>query len=88
MALTKSRSVIPGCSSPLNLTNTDSGISNGITPRAAPKATNPDPAGKLMPKGNLVCESPPVPTISGRSILFNHECIIPSPGFRATPPLV
>ena len=54
IALTKSLRVMPGCISPLNLTRTDSGISSGITPRAAAKATNPDPAGKLMPNGNLV----------------------------------
>ena len=45
---------MPGCISPTNFTNTDSGISNGITPKAAPKATSPEPAGKLIPKGNLV----------------------------------
>ena len=54
IALTKSLSVIPGCISPLNLTNTDSGISNGITPKVAANATSPDPAGKLIPIGNLV----------------------------------
>ena len=73
IALTKSLRVIPGCISPLNLTNTDSGISRGITPKAAAKATKPDPAGKLMPIGNLVWLSPPVPTPSGKSILFNQE---------------
>ena len=46
--------VIPGCSSPENLTKTLSGISNGITPRVAAKATIPEPAGKLIPIGNLV----------------------------------
>ena len=45
---------MPGCISPLNLTKTDSGISNGITPKVAAKATSPDPAGKLIPIGNLV----------------------------------
>ena len=79
--------VIPGCSSPENLTKTLSGISNGITPRVAAKATIPEPAGKLIPIGNLVWLSPPVPTVSGSSILFNHECIIPSPGLSETPPL-
>ena len=54
IALTKSLRVIPGCISPLNLTRTDSGISRGITPRVAAKATNPEPAGKLIPIGNLV----------------------------------
>ena len=54
IAFTRSLRVIPGCISPENLTKTDSGISSGITPRAAPKATNPDPAGKLIPIGNLV----------------------------------
>ena len=63
-------------------------MSKGITPKAAPNATNPEPAGKLIPIGNLVWESPPVPTVSGKSILFNQEWIIPSPGLRATPPLV
>ena len=88
MAFTRSLKVIPGCIFPLNLTNTDSGISRGITPNAAPKATKPEPAGKLIPKGNLVCESPPVPTMSGNNILLSHEWIIPSPGFNATPPRV
>ena len=54
IALTRSRRVMPGCISPLNLTNTDSGISSGITPNVAAKATSPEPAGKLMPIGNLV----------------------------------
>ena len=57
---------------PLNLTNTDSGISNGITPVAPAKATNPEPAGNEMPIGNRVCESPPVPTVSGNNIRFNQ----------------
>ena len=73
MAFTRSLKVIPGCISPLNLTNTDSGISNGITPMAAAKATNPEPAGKEIPIGNRVWESPPVPTVSGRIIRLSHE---------------
>ena len=52
---------MPGCISPLNLTKTDSGMSNGITPVAAANATSPEPAGNEIPIGNLVCESPPVP---------------------------
>ena len=39
----------------------------------APKATKPEPAGKLIPIGKRVCESPPVPTESGSSIRFNQE---------------
>ncbi len=85
MALTRSRNVIPGCISPLKRTSTDSGISSGITPSAAPNATRPEPAGKLIPMGKRVCESPPVPTVSGRIIRFNQEWIMPSPGRRATP---
>ena len=54
MAFTRSLNVMPGCISPLNFTNTDSGISKGITPSVAAKATSPDPAGKLIPMGNLV----------------------------------
>ena len=54
IAFTKSLKVIPGCISPLNLTKTDSGISSGITPSVAANATKPDPAGKLIPSGNLV----------------------------------
>ena len=65
--------MIPGCISPLNLTRTDSGISKGMTPRVAANATKPEPAGKLIPIGNLVWLSPPVPTVSGINILFNHE---------------
>ena len=57
----KSRNVIPGCISPLKRTKTDSGISNGITPVAAAKATRPEPPGNEIPMGNRVCESPPVP---------------------------
>ena len=64
---------MPGFNLPENLTKTLSGISSGITPRVAAKATIPDPAGKLIPIGNLVWLSPPVPTVSGKSILFNQE---------------
>ncbi len=42
----------------------------------------PEPAGKEMPMGKRVCESPPVPTVSGSSIRFNHEWMMPSPGLR------
>ena len=54
IALTRSLRVIPGCISPLNLTKTDSGMSNGSTPIEAPKATRPEPAGKLIPIGKRV----------------------------------
>ena len=54
IAFTKSLKVIPGCIVPENLIRTDSGISRGIIPIAAPKATKPEPAGKDMPNGNLV----------------------------------
>ena len=73
IAFTRSLSVIPGCISPLKRINIDSGISSGITPVAAAKATSPEPAGNEIPIGKRVCESPPVPTVSGNSILFNHE---------------
>ena len=73
MACTKSRSVIPGCISPLKRTNTDSGISRGITPVAAANATSPEPAGNEIPIGKRVCESPPVPTVSGNNMRFNQE---------------
>ena len=73
MALTISRKVIPGCMSPVNRTSTDSGISSGITPVAAAKATSPEPAGKEMPIGKRVCESPPVPTVSGSNMRFSQE---------------
>ena len=88
IACTRSRNVMPGCMSPVNRTNTDSGMSSGITPVAAAKATKPLPAGNEMPTGNLVCESPPVPTVSGRSILLSQEWMMPSPGRRETPPRV
>ena len=52
---------------------------------AAAKATRPEPAGKEMPRGKRVCESPPVPTRSGNSIRFSHEWMIPSPGLSETP---
>ena len=73
IALTMSLRVMPGCISPLNRTNTDSGISKGMTPVAAAKATKPEPAGKEMPIGKRVCESPPVPTVSGNNMRFNQE---------------
>ena len=73
IAFTKSRKVTPGCNLPLKRTNTDSGISKGITPVAAAKATKPEPAGKEIPNGKRVCESPPVPTVSGNNKRFNHE---------------
>ena len=34
---------------------------SGMTPVAAAKATKPEPAGKEMPSGKRVCESPPEP---------------------------
>ncbi len=73
MALTISRKVIPGCISPVKRTKIDSGISRGITPVAAAKATKPEPAGNEIPNGKRVCESPPVPTVSGNNIRFSHE---------------
>mmetsp|Transcript_20800 Transcript_20800/g.38877 ORF Transcript_20800/g.38877 Transcript_20800/m.38877 type:complete len:246 (+) Transcript_20800:791-1528(+) len=85
MAWTRSRRVIPGCMVPVNLTRTDSGMSRGMTPVAAAKATRPDPAGKEIPMGKRVWESPPVPTVSGTSMRLSHECIIPSPGLSETP---
>ena len=47
-------------SEPLKRTSTDSGMSSGITPVAAAKATRPEPAGKEMPIGKRVWLSPPV----------------------------
>ena len=38
-----------------------------------------------MPMGNRVWESPPVPTVSGRTSRFSQEWMTPSPGFRETP---
>ena len=86
MACTRSRSVMPGCMSPEKRTSTDSGMSSGITPVAAANATRPEPAGKLMPIGKRVCESPPVPTVSGSNMRLSHEWMMPSPGRRLTPP--
>ncbi len=43
MAFTRSRRVMPGCILPLKRTSTDSGMSSGITPVAAAKATRPEP---------------------------------------------
>ena len=77
--------MIPGCNSPENLTKTDSGTVKGIIPVTPANATRPEPAGKEIPIGNLVCESAPVPTVSGRQSLFNHEWITPSPGRRIKP---
>ena len=63
-------------------------MSNGIIPVVAANATNPEPAGKEMPIGKRVCESPPVPTVSGSNITVKPACIIPSPGFKLIPPLL
>ena len=73
MALAMSRTVIPGRRFPENRTSTDSGISSGMKPSAPAKATSPEPAGKEIPSGKRVCESPPVPTVSGSSIRFTQE---------------
>ena len=86
IAFTKSRKVIPGCIFPLKRMSTDSGISKGITPVAAAKATKPEPAGKEIPIGKRVWLSPPVPQVSGSSKRFNQLWITPSPGRNATPP--
>ena len=77
---------MPGLRLPLKRTNIDSGMSKGITPVAAAKATKPEPAGKEIPKGKRVCESPPLPTVSGSSIRLSQEWIRPSPGRKDTPP--
>ena len=63
-------------------------MSSGMTPVAAAKATRPEPAGKEMPIGKRVCESPPVPTVSGSSRRFSQEWMTPSPGRNETPPRV
>ncbi|MNL18437.1 hypothetical protein D3C87_1395810 [compost metagenome] len=86
--MTRSRRVTPGWSLPLKRTSTDSGMSSGMTPVAAAKATRPEPAGNEMPMGKRVCESPPVPTVSGSSRRFSHEWMTPSPGRSETPPRV
>ena len=54
IACTRSRKVMPGCILPLKRTNTDSGMSNGITPVAAANATKPEPAGNEIPIGKRV----------------------------------
>ena len=72
IALTRSRRVTPRCMLPLKRTRTDSGISRGITPVAAAKATRPEPAGKEIPIGKRVWLSPPVPTVSGINKRFNQ----------------
>ena len=77
---------MPGLTVPLKRTRTDSGMSRGMAPTAAAKATSPEPAGNEMPRGNRVWESLPVPTWSGRSIRFSQLWMMPSPGRRATPP--
>ena len=71
-ALTTSRHVMPRGIFPVKRISTDSGISTGMNPKAAAKAIRPDPAGKLMPTGNRVWESPPVPTVSGSSIRLSQ----------------
>ena len=73
---------------PLKRTSTDSGMSKGMTPVAAAKATKPEPAGNEIPMGKRVCESPPVPTVSGSSMRFSQLWIMPSPGLSETPPRV
>ena len=42
---------MPGFLLPTKRTNTDSGISSGMMPVAAAKATKPEPAAKEIPKG-------------------------------------
>ena len=86
IALTRSRRVTPGCILPLKRTSTLSGMSSGITPVAAAKATRPEPAGKLMPIGKRVWLSPPVPTVSGSSRRLSQLWITPSPGRSEMPP--
>mmetsp|Transcript_7087 Transcript_7087/g.21800 ORF Transcript_7087/g.21800 Transcript_7087/m.21800 type:complete len:227 (+) Transcript_7087:1076-1756(+) len=86
MACTRSRRVIPGWMVPEKRTSTDSGMSSGMMPAAAANATRPEPAGNEIPMGKRVCESPPVPTVSGSNIRLSHEWMIPSPGRRETPP--
>jgi hypothetical protein len=73
VALTRSRRVMPGCIVPVKRTRTDSGMSRGMMPVAPAKATRPEPAGNDMPIGKRVCESPPVPTVSGMSMRLSHE---------------
>lgn len=41
-----------------------------------------------MPIGKRVCESPPVPTVSGSVRRFNQLWMTPSPGRSETPPRV
>mmetsp|Transcript_66930 Transcript_66930/g.134904 ORF Transcript_66930/g.134904 Transcript_66930/m.134904 type:complete len:212 (+) Transcript_66930:489-1124(+) len=77
---------MPGCSSPLNRTSTDSGMSKGMLPVAAAKATNPEPAGNEIPIGKRVWLSPPVPTVSGSSMRLSQLWMMPSPGRSDTPP--
>ena len=86
IACTRSRSVMPGCISPSNLTSTDSGMSIGFTAVAAANATRPEPAGNETPIGKRVCESPPVPTVSGSSMRLSQLWMMPSPGRSETPP--
>lgn len=88
IALTRSRKVMPGCISPLKRTSTLSGMSSGITPVAAANATRPEPAGNEIPIGKRVCESPPVPTVSGSSMRLSQLWITPSPGRSEMPPRV
>ena len=79
--------VMPGLPSPLRTGPAPTRASSiGITPRAAAKATRPDPAGKEMPSGNRVCESLPVPTWSGSNIRLSQLWMIPSPGRSTTAP--
>lgn len=63
---------------PLKRTKTDSGMLRGMTPVAAAKATNPEPAGNEIPSGKRVCESPPV----GRGHIFNLKLLSQNPRKR------
>jgi hypothetical protein len=85
MAFTASRKVMPERNSPEKRTSTDSGISRGMKPSAPAKATRPEPAGNEMPIGNRVCESPPVPMVSGTRSRFIQLWQTPSPGRSGTP---
>jgi len=63
---------------------TGSTVVADVSPGAAPKAIRPEPAGKLMPMGKRVWESPPMPMVSGSSMRINHEWMTPSPGSKRT----
>lgn len=84
MAFTKSRSVIPGCNSPLNRTRTDSGILRGHTACHGSKGYKTWTSWKRDTDRKTGVAISTAPTVSGKTIRLSHEWITPSPARKLT----